>query len=268
MTQLVSRISTKSAEFETNRTHHAKLGSMLRERLQKVYLGGGGEAMARQSARGKLPVRQRIEYLLDEGTAFVELSPLAGWGIHEGLVPSAGLVTGIGQVSERSVMIVANDPTVKGGTYFPETVKKHLRAQTVALENRLPCLYLVDSGGAFLPLQSEVFPDVGHFGRIFFQQARLSQAGIAQIAVVFGMCTAGGAYVPAMADENIIVEGAGTIYLAGPPLVKAATGEVVSAEDLGGGSMHSRVSGVTDHLVPNELAAIERCREIVEHWAT
>ena len=212
--------------------------------------------------------RERIEKLLDAGTPFLELSAMAAFGQHDDQVPAAGIITGIGRVSGRECMIVANDSTVKGGTYFPETVKKHVRAQEIALQNRLPCIYLVDSGGAFLPLQADVFPDKEHFGRIFYNQATMSAAGIPQIAVVLGMCTAGGAYVPAMADENIIVKGNGTIYLAGPPLVKAATGEEVSPEELGGGSMHSQISGVTDHLAADEEEALHICRNVVENLGT
>ncbi len=219
--------------------------------------------MATQRKRGKLMVRERLERLVDPGTPFLELSALAAWGRHEGEVPAAGIVTGVARVSGRECVVVANDSTVKGGTYFPETIRKHIRAQEIGLENRLPCIYLVDSGGVFLPRQDEVFPDKEHFGRIFYNQAVMSSLGIPQVSVVLGMCTAGGAYVPAMSDENVIVRGAGTIYLAGPPLVKAATGEEVSAEDLGGAEMHSRVSGVTDHLAEDEESALRKCRDII-----
>src|SRR5688500_16833840 len=216
----------------------------LRQRTAEIRQGGGPKYIERHRAQGKLPVRERIDKLLDANSPFLELSPLAAWDLYDNEAPAAGVVTGIGRVSGREVLIVANDATVKGGTYFPLTVKKHVRAQEVALHNRLPCVYLVDSGGAFLPQQDEVFPDREHFGRIFFNQATMSAQGIAQIAAVLGSCTAGGAYVPAMADEAVIVKDQGTIFLGGPPLVKAATGEVVSAEDLGGGALHSRTSGV------------------------
>ncbi|MEE2960335.1 MAG: carboxyl transferase domain-containing protein [Myxococcota bacterium] len=239
--------------------------TLFRERLKQVQRGGTKKAIKTQRDRGKFLARERIDKLLDSDTPFLELSPFAAWERHNNEVPSAGIVTGIGMVSGRECMIVANDSTVKGGTYFPETVKKHIRAQEIARENRLPCIYLVDSGGAFLPLQDEVFPDKEHFGRIFYNQAVMSSEGVAQIAVVLGMCTAGGAYVPAMADENIIVEGNGTIYLGGPPLVRAATGEIVTAEELGGAAMHSRVSGVTDHLAVDEEEALHRCRNIIEN---
>ena len=260
---LVSRVDPSSADFQENRRHHEGLAARLREEAARARDGGGEKERARHVGRGKLPVRERIERLLDPGTAFLEVAPLAGWGMHEGAAPCAGLVTGIGRVAGREVMVVANDATVKGGTYFPITVKKHLRAQEIALENRLPAVYLVDSGGAFLPLQAEVFPDRDHFGRIFYNQARMSAAGLAQVAAVLGSCTAGGAYVPAMSDETVIVKGQGTIFLAGPPLVKAATGESVTAEELGGGDVHTRLSGVADHLAEDDLDAIARLREIV-----
>lgn len=264
MDVLASRIRTDDAAFRANKTHHEGLVAELRKRIAEVRKGGSADNRATQESRGKLSPRARIERLLDPDTAFLELSALAAYGRHDGQVPAAGIVTGIGMVHGREVMIVANDSSVKGGSYFPETVKKHVRAQEIAAENRLPCVYLVDSGGAFLPLQSDVFPDKEHFGRIFYNQATMSARGIPQIAVVLGMSTAGGAYVPAMADENVIVRNQGTIYLAGPPLVKAATGEEVSAEDLGGGDMHSRVSGVTDHLAEDEEDAMRICRSIVE----
>src|SRR5438270_5288124 len=225
-----------------------RLVAELRERLAKARLGGPERARDRHTKSGKLLPRERVERLLDPGTAFLEFSALAAHGLYDNEAPSAGIVTGIGRVSGTECVIVANDATVKGGTYYPLTVKKHLRAQEIALENRLPCLYLVDSGGAFLPRQDEVFPDRDHFGRIFFNQARMSALGIPQLAVVMGSCTAGGAYVPAMSDETIIVRGTGTIFIGGPPLVKAATGQDVSAEELGGADVHTRVSGVADHL--------------------
>jgi acetyl-CoA carboxylase carboxyltransferase component len=227
-----------------------------------VRQGGPESARARHTQAGKLLVRDRIARLLDPGSPFLELSPLAGWGLYEGAAPSAGIVTGIGKIHGLAVMVVANDATVKGGTYFPITVKKHLRAQEIARENRLPCFYLVDSGGAFLPLQDEVFPDRDHFGRIFFNQAQMSAAGIPQVSVVLGSSTAGGAYVPAMSDETIMVRGAGTIFLGGPPLVKAATGEVVTAEELGGADVHCRVSGVADHSAETEEEALQLARAI------
>ena len=226
----------------------------------RARLGGGPKPLERHRAQGKLPVRERIDRLLDPGSPFLELSPLAAWDMYEDEAPGAGLVTGIGRVSGREVLIVANDATVKGGTYYPITVRKHLRAQEVALANRLPCVYLVDSGGAFLPLQAEVFPDRDHFGRIFFHQARMSAEGIPQIAVVMGSCTAGGAYVPAMSDETIIVKGTGTIFLGGPPLVKAATGEDVTAEELGGADVHTRLSGVADYFAEDDAHALELAR--------
>src|SRR3954467_3074052 len=235
----------------------------LRRRTAQVAGGGGERAVARHRDRGKLLARERIDRLLDPGTNFHELNALAAWEVYDGQAPSAGVVTGIGVVEGRECVIVANDATVKGGTYFPLTVKKHLRAQEIAEQNRLPCSYLVDSGGAFLPLQAEVFPDREHFGRIFFNQARMSAAAIPQIAVVMGSCTAGGAYVPAMSDETVIVNGTGTIFLGGPPLVKAATGEEVTAEDLGGADVHARVSGVADYFAADDADALEQCRTIV-----
>src|SRR6201999_572504 len=233
-----------------------------RARLELVALGGGERARERHTSRGKLLPRERIDRLLDPGAPFLELSALAAHGMYGGDAPGAGMITGVGRVCGRECVIVANDATVKGGTYYPLTVKKHLRAQQVALENHLPCIYLVDSGGAFLPLQDEVFPDKEHFGRIFYNQANLSAAGIAQVAVVMGSCTAGGAYVPAMCDESVIVKNQGTIFLGGPPLVKAATGEVVSAEELGGGEVHAKVSGVTDHLAEDDAHALRIVRTI------
>jgi 3-methylcrotonyl-CoA carboxylase beta subunit/propionyl-CoA carboxylase len=236
----------------------------LRGRLSIARQGGGEKYLQRHREQGKLPARERIERLLDPGSPFLELSPLAAWDLYENDAPSAGIVTGIGRVSGREVLIVANDATVKGGTYYPMTVKKHVRAQQVALENRLPCVYLVDSGGAFLPLQADVFPDREHFGRIFYNQARMSAERIPQIAVVMGSCTAGGAYVPAMSDETIIVQGTGTIFLGGPPLVKAATGEEVTAEDLGGADVHTRLSGVADYFADDDEHALHLARTVVE----
>jgi 3-methylcrotonyl-CoA carboxylase beta subunit len=263
MSVLASAVDPSSPDFAASAAHHRALAARLKERLERVRRGGSEQAVAVQRRRGKRLPRERIERLIDPGSPFLELSPLAAWDRHGGEVPSAGMVTGLGRVSGRLCVVVANDSTVKGGTYFPETIKKHLRAQEISLENRLPCLYLVDSGGVFLPMQSEVFPDREHFGRIFRNQALLSAAGIPQVSAVLGMCTAGGAYVPAMSDENVIVRGAGTIYLAGPPLVKAATGEETSAEELGGAEMHARVSGVCDHLAESEEDALKRCRSIV-----
>jgi 3-methylcrotonyl-CoA carboxylase beta subunit len=243
-----------------------ELVAQLRERLDLVRLGGSEGARAKHTGRGKLLARDRVDLLLDPGSPFLELSALAAYDMYGGeyAVPSAGIITGVGRVGERECVIVANDATVKGGTYYPMTVKKHLRAQAVAAENALPCLYLVDSGGAFLPMQDEVFPDRTHFGRIFFNQATMSARGIPQLAAVMGSCTAGGAYVPAMSDETVIVEGQGTIFLGGPPLVKAATGEVVSAEKLGGGEVHARVSGVVDHLASDDAHALAILRSVVE----
>lgn len=239
--------------------------SEFRSRLEVVMGGGGPKAVEKHVGRGKLLARERVRGLLDEGSPFLEFSTFAAWGMYEGSAPAAGLVTGIGRVHGREVVVVANDATVKGGTYFPMTVKKHLRAQEIAFENRLPCVYLVDSGGAFLPLQAEVFPDREHFGRIFYNQAQMSAAKIPQIAAVMGSCTAGGAYVPAMSDETVIVRGQGTIFLGGPPLVKAATGEEVSAEDLGGADVHTRLSGVADHLAEDDAHALETVRNILEN---
>ncbi|HSG14512.1 MAG TPA: carboxyl transferase domain-containing protein, partial [Gaiellaceae bacterium] len=259
-------LSTQVVTDETFERRRAALESLvaeLRARTALVAQGGGDKAVERHRSRGKLTARERIDRLVDPGTAFLELNALAAWEMYEGDAPSAGIVTGIGVIEGRQCVVVANDATVKGGSYYPLTVKKHLRAQEVARQNRLPCLYLVDSGGAFLPLQAEVFPDRDHFGRIFFNQARMSALGIPQIAVVMGSCTAGGAYVPAMSDEAVIVRDQGTIFLGGPPLVKAATGEEVSAEDLGGGDLHSRVSGVTDHLADDDTHALQIVRQIV-----
>ena len=263
MTRIASRIDPGSADFGDNAAHTQTLVAELRARLAAAAAGGGEEARAKHLARSKLLPRDRIEALLDPGSPFLEIAPLAAGGMYGDDAPAAGLVAGIGRIHGRELLVVANDATVKGGTYYPITVKKHLRAQEIALENRLPCVYLVDSGGAFLPLQDEVFPDREHFGRIFYNQARLSAAGIPQVAVVMGSCTAGGAYVPAMCDESIIVKNQGTIFLGGPPLVKAATGEVVDAESLGGGDVHARTSGVVDHLADNDAHALAMAREIV-----
>jgi acetyl-CoA carboxylase carboxyltransferase component len=260
---LESQIDPASPNFRENHAHMERLLIDLRERLAAARAGGGEEAVRRHRGQGKLLVRERIERLLDPGTPFLEVAALAAHGLYEGAAPSAGMVTGIGRVRGREVMVVANDATVKGGTYFPLTVKKHLRAQEIAQENRLPCLYLVDSGGAFLPLQAEVFPDRDHFGRIFYSEAQMSAQGIPQISVVLGSCTAGGAYVPAMSDETVIVKGRGTIFLGGPPLVKAATGEEVSAEELGGADVHCRTSGVADHYALDDEHALEWARDIV-----
>src|SRR5213594_2911439 len=258
-----SHIRTDSPEFAENYARMTGLLAELRQRLANVRQGGGPRYLQRHREQGKLPVRERIDKLLDSGSPFLELSGLAAWDMYDNEAPAAGLVTGIGRVMGREVLIVANDATVKGGTYYPITVKKHLRAQQVALDNRLPCIYLVDSGGAFLPLQAEVFPDKEHFGRIFFNQARMSAESVAQVAVVMGACTAGGAYVPAMSDETIIVKGTGTIFLAGPPLVKAATGEDVTAEELGGADVHTRLSGVADYLAEDDAHALQIARTIV-----
>src|SRR5919198_119200 len=249
--------------FERRSDRMEALVAELRQRTAQVARGGGDKATERHRARGKLTARERIDRLVDPGGAFLELNALAAWDMYDGAAPAAGIVTGIGVVEGQECVIVANDATVKGGTYFPLTVKKHLRAQEIAEQNRLPCLYLVDSGGAFLPLQDEVFPDRDHFGRIFFNQARMSAKGIPQIAVVMGSCTAGGAYVPAMSDETIIVRGTGTIFIGGPPLVKAATGEEVSAEELGGADVHTRLSGVADYYAEDDDHALEVCRTIV-----
>ncbi|MFJ9473349.1 carboxyl transferase domain-containing protein [Streptomyces caniferus] len=260
---LGSTADPASDSWRANEAAHRELAAQLREKLAAARLGGGEKARARHTARGKLLPRDRVDALLDPGSPFLELAPLAAEGMYGGAAPAAGVIAGIGRVSGRETVIVANDATVKGGTYYPMTVKKHLRAQEIALENRLPCLYLVDSGGAFLPMQDEVFPDREHFGRIFYNQARMSGAGIPQIAAVLGSCTAGGAYVPAMSDEAVIVRNQGTIFLGGPPLVKAATGEVVTAEELGGGEVHTKTSGVTDHLAEDDAHALRLVRTIV-----
>jgi 3-methylcrotonyl-CoA carboxylase beta subunit len=268
MPVLRSRLDPASPEARANHEAMASLVAELRERQAAVAergAGGDDRSIARHRERGKLPVRERIDRLIDPGSAFLELSPLAANGLYEDEAPSAGIVTGIGTIEGTRVVVIANDATVKGGTYYPLTVKKHLRAQEIALENRLPCVYLVDSGGAFLPLQADVFPDRDHFGRIFYNQARMSAAGIPQVALVMGSSTAGGAYVPAMSDETVIVKGIGTIFLGGPPLVKAATGEEVSAEDLGGGDVHTRISGVADHLALDDEHALALGRSIVRN---
>jgi 3-methylcrotonyl-CoA carboxylase beta subunit len=264
MQPLATSISTTSSDYQSNFEHNKALLKELQARLEKARAGGGDDAVKKHKARGKLMARERIERVLDPGSPFLELSTLAADGVYDDDVPGAGMVTGVGLVHGVECLFVANDATVKGGTYFPLTVKKHLRAQEIARENHLPCIYLVDSGGAFLPKQDEVFPDKEHFGRIFFNQAQMSAMGIPQIAVVLGSCTAGGAYVPAMSDETIIVKNNGTIFLGGPPLVKAATGEEVSAEDLGGAVVHTSKSGVADYFAENEEEALARCRDVVE----
>jgi acetyl-CoA carboxylase carboxyltransferase component len=258
-----SHIETSSELFRANHSRMEALVTELRDRLALVRQGGGPRYLQRHRDQGKLPVRERIDRLLDPGSPFLELSPLAAWDLYDDDAPAAGIVTGVGRVSGRELLVVANDATVKGGTYYPMTVKKHVRAQQVAMENRLPCIYLVDSGGAFLPLQAEVFPDREHFGRIFFNQARMSAERLPQIAVVMGSCTAGGAYVPAMSDETIIVKGTGTIFLGGPPLVKAATGEEVTAEELGGADVHTIQSGVADYFAEDDDHALHLARTIV-----
>ncbi|SOE46237.1 Methylcrotonyl-CoA carboxylase carboxyl transferase subunit [plant metagenome] len=263
MPAIESRINPRAPDFAANAQAMQAQVDALRAQLARTAQGGSEEARAKHVARGKLLPRERVEALIDPDSPFLELSPMAAHGLYDGEAPGAGLITGIGRVAGTQCMIVCNDATVKGGTYYPATVKKHLRAQEIAAENRLPCLYLVDSGGANLPRQDEVFPDRDHFGRIFYNQANMSAAGIAQIAVVMGSCTAGGAYVPAMSDESIIVRNQGTIFLGGPPLVKAATGEVVSVEDLGGGDVHTRLSGVADHLAANDLHALRLARDAV-----
>jgi acetyl-CoA carboxylase carboxyltransferase component len=263
MAVLTAEVDRSSDDFQRRRDRMTALVAELRERSALVAAGGGAEVMRRHRERGKLPARERIDLLLDPDTAFLELNALAAWDLYDREAPSAGIVTGIGTIEGRECVVVANDATVKGGSYFPLTVKKHLRAQEVAQQNRLPCIYLVDSGGAFLPLQAEVFPDREHFGRIFFNQARMSAAGIPQIAVVMGSCTAGGAYVPAMSDETVIVRGTGTIFIGGPPLVKAATGQDVTAEELGGADVHTRRSGVADPYATSDEHALGIARRIV-----
>ncbi len=265
MSQIMSHIHTSSAEYQENYAHNRRLAEILHQRQQQAAAERPSRTIERHRSRGKLLVRERIEAILDEDSPFLELSPLAAWEMYDGEAPSAGIVTGIGRVEGIACMIVANDPTVKGGTYFPETVKKHVRAQAIAEENHLPTIYLVDSGGAFLHLQADVFPDRDHFGRIFYNIARMSSKRIPQISAVLGSCTAGGAYIPAMSDETVIVKENGTIFLGGPPLVKAATGEEVTAEELGGADVHTRLSGVADHFAENEEEALAKVREIVSH---
>jgi 3-methylcrotonyl-CoA carboxylase beta subunit len=260
-----SNINPRSATFTRNALHYAELLATLRERTAWAVAGGGEKLMARHTERGKLPVRQRIDLLLDVGSPFLELSPLAAWGLYQNEVACAGIVTGIGLVEGVHCMVIANDATVKGGSFFRETVRKHVRAQEIALQNRLPCLYLVDCGGAYLPEQDQVFPDWGHFGTTFYNQCRMSAEGLPQLSAVFGGCTAGGAYIPALSDEAIIVQGTGRIHLGGPPIVKAAINEVVDGETLGGATMHTTVSGVTDYLAANEHEALAKLRRIVRH---
>ena len=264
MEPIRSAIDTSSAAFAANAAYHCALADTLRARHAEVARGGNESAVAKHKARGKMLPREQIDALIDEGAPFLEFSALAAWEMYDGDAPSAGIVTGIGTVHGLPCVIVANDATVKGGTYFPLTVKKHLRAQEIAHENRLPCIYLVNSGGAYLPMQAEVFPDRDHFGRIFFYQARMSADGIPQIACVLGSCTAGGAYVPAMSDQSVIVRGNGTIFLAGPPLVRAATGKIVTAEELGGADVHTRRSGVADYQAADKSEALAMVRDIVE----
>ena len=263
MPALASRLDPRSADFQANVEAMLLVVADLRQTVDKIVLGGPEAARQKHIARGKLLPRERVNALIDPGSPFLELSQLAAYGMYGGDVPAASLITGIGRVNGIECIVVANDATVKGGTYYPLTVKKHLRAQEIAGENRLPCIYLVDSGGAFLPMQADVFPDRDHFGRIFYNQARMSQAGIPQIAAVMGSCTAGGAYVPAMSDETIIVKGTGTIFLGGPPLVKAATGEEVTAEELGGSAVHTRISGVADHEAIDDEHALALVREAI-----
>ncbi|HUF53116.1 MAG TPA: carboxyl transferase domain-containing protein [Dehalococcoidia bacterium] len=263
MPAMASTVDTATAEFKANATQMRQRVEELQRIMNLVRQGGGKEQMERHRERGKLPVRERLDGLLDPGTPFLEVAPLAAWEMYGGDAPSAGILTGVGRVAGREVMVIGNDATVKGGTYYPVTVKKHLRAQEIAEQNRLPCVYLVDSGGAFLPQQADVFPDKEHFGRIFYNQARMSAKGIPQIAAVMGSCTAGGAYVPAMSDETVIVEGTGTIFLGGPPLVKAATGEEVTAEELGGAEVHTSISGVADHFAANDAEALAIVRSAV-----
>src|SRR5205085_3238883 len=262
---LHSSIDPASSDFTRNAEVMRVLVAELREKLNQVAGGGGKVSRARHTSRGKMLARERVDLLVDPGTAFLELSPLAANGLYGGDVHSASVITGVGRISGRECIIIANDATIKGGTYYPMTVKKHLRAQDIARQNNLPCVFMVDSGGAFLPLQDEIFPDERHFGRIFYNQAQMSSIGIPQIAIVMGSCTAGGAYVPAMSDESIIVRNQGTIFLGGPPLVKAATGENVSAEDLGGADVHARKSGVVDHYALDDPHALSIARDIVSN---
>lgn len=265
MAALASHVDPGAREFIANAAAMESLVADMREKLAAIRLGGDESARERHTSRGKMLPRARIQALLDRGADFFELSPFAGYGVYHDALPAAGIITGIGSIAGRDCMIVTNDATVKGGTYYPLTVKKHLRAQEIAWENQLPCIYLVDSGGAFLPLQDEVFPGADHFGRIFFNQARMSAAGIPQIAAVLGSCTAGGAYIPAMCEQSIIVKGQGTIFIAGPPLVKAATGETVSAEDLGGADTHGRLSGLVDYVAKDDADAMRIIRSLVRH---
>src|SRR4051795_7992082 len=266
MEPLDSHLDVNSSDFRQNAERLRALVEDLKERLAVARQGGGPKYLARHVAQGKMPPRERIAALLDPNTPFLELSPLAANGMYDGDAPAAGIITGIGRVQGRECLIIANDATVKGGTYFPITVKKHLRAQEIAQQNHLPCIYLVDSGGAFLPLQADVFPDREHFGRIFYNQAVMSAIEIPQISAVMGSCTAGGAYVPAMSDEAVIVKGTGTIFLGGPPLVKAATGEEVTAEELGGADVHTRISGVADHFAEDDAHALALVRRIVSNF--
>jgi len=265
MTLLKSNVQIHDQEYQKNFEHMQKLVKDLQSQISTITQGGSKKAQEKQLKQGKLLARQRIEKLLDPGSPFLELSQLAAFEVYDDVLPAAGLISGIGCVMGRECMIIANDATVKGGTYYPLTIKKHLRAQEIAWQNQLPCIYLVDSGGAFLPKQDEVFPDKNHFGRIFFNQAKMSAEGIPQIAIVMGSCTAGGAYIPAMADESIMVKNQATIFLAGPPLVKAATGEIISAEDLGGADVHCRISGVSDHYAQNDEDALKIARSIIKH---
>jgi 3-methylcrotonyl-CoA carboxylase beta subunit len=265
MSVIETQIDTQSSSFKENRSAMLETVQQFLSRQEQCRKGGGEDAIKKHKARGKLTARERVHALIDGDTSFLEFSSLAAWEIYDGQAPSAGIVTGIGTIEGVECVIISNDATVKGGTYYPLTAKKHLRAQEVAMENGLPCIYIVDSGGAFLPMQSEVFPDRDHFGRVFYNQARMSADGIPQIAVVMGSCTAGGAYVPAMSDENVIVKGTGTIFLGGPPLVKAATGEIVTAQELGGAHAHCELSGVTDHFAEDDDHAIEITRSIVAH---
>jgi acetyl-CoA carboxylase carboxyltransferase component len=265
MERIESHLSTSSDEFRRNKDAMEALVKRLRSEIERIREGGPEHARKRHVERGKLLARDRVKKLLDPASPFLELSALAAYGMYDGDSPGASIITGVGRIHGRETVVVANDATIKGGTYFPMTVKKHLRAQEIAIENKLPCVYLVDSGGAFLPLQSDIFPDREHFGRIFYNQARMSALGIAQVAAVMGSCTAGGAYVPSMCDENIIVRDQGTIFLAGPPLVRAATGEEVSAEELGGGDVHTRLSGVSDHLADDDEHALQIARAIFEN---
>ncbi len=263
MPKLVTAVDTSSEQFRAFAAHNRALAEDLRAKVGEAALGGPADSRRRHVSRGKLLPRERVERLLDPGSPFLEVGQLTASGLYDSEAPAAGLICGIGRVSERETLVLANDATVKGGAYFPLTVKKHLRAQEIALQNRLPCVYLVDSGGANLPHQAEVFPDREHFGRIFFNQAQMSAAGIAQVACVMGSCTAGGAYVPAMSDETVIVRGQGTIFLGGPPLVKAATGEVISAEELGGADTHGRKSGVVDHVARDDRHALQIVRHVI-----